>query len=279
MSARKHPATSRGIPRTWTLAEISEVAACPHADNMSGTDRVEERRIWVATVARMQEQIDALLSERGGSVWVWQRDGGNELETLVCPVLIHADDLREILRRSERLLSAICEHHGQRADDRCQLDDAKLYVAAGLEPADVTMPPRDVFLANCARFYDRRCKAGNWPTYQELEATVAALQEELADAERGEEDSTAAFNAGFAACVAGEDYDNERAEEWCVGYSWAAYDSLSSSITQARERAESVANALLMVLQSNALPSRLRGAIEEVHRQIDGIARAGIRRG
>ncbi len=39
---------------------------------------------------------EMLKRERDGEVWVWQRDGGNEIESLACPVLIQAHDLRAL---------------------------------------------------------------------------------------------------------------------------------------------------------------------------------------
>jgi hypothetical protein len=34
-------------------------------------------------------------------------------------------------------------------------------------------------LVNCARFIDRRCEAGGWPTYAELEAEIVRLKKAL----------------------------------------------------------------------------------------------------
>jgi hypothetical protein len=70
----------------------------------------------------------------------------------------------------ERLRAAIRKHRDQHGDDRCWLDDQELYKVLGdqNEP-DNSMPPKEQFLANCSRYYDRRCVEGEWPTYQELE--------------------------------------------------------------------------------------------------------------
>jgi hypothetical protein len=88
---------------------------------------------------------------------------------------------------ARRLRAAIVKHRSQRADDRCHQDDLELYAALGDGvQADNTMPPREEFLANCARFYDRRCQGGDWPSYQQLEAENARLRllVEAADALR-----------------------------------------------------------------------------------------------
>lgn len=34
-------------------------------------------------------------------------------------------------------------------------------------------------LKNCARFIDRRCEGGGWPTYRELEEKLAASRKEV----------------------------------------------------------------------------------------------------
>ena len=76
-----------------------------------------------------------------------------------------------------RLHAAIVEHHGQKADDRCIEDDARLYAAAGLPPADHRVGDKAAMLENCTRFIKRRCEAGGWPTYQELEAALQQYPE------------------------------------------------------------------------------------------------------
>lgn len=81
-----------------------------------------------------------------------------------------------------RLRAAIAEHHAQKADDRCIEDDDRLYAAAGLPPCDRRVGDKAAMLASCARFIERRCEAGGWPAYAELEAEVARLREELARA-------------------------------------------------------------------------------------------------
>lgn len=83
-------------------------------------------------------------------------------------------------RRYAALLAAVRDHHAQRADDRCWLDDAKVYAAAGLPPGDPRVGDKAAMLANCERFVRLRCEAGGpWETYAALEAEVAALREAL----------------------------------------------------------------------------------------------------
>lgn len=82
-----------------------------------------------------------------------------------------------------KLRLAIMLHRDQHGDDRCWLDDLELYKALGdMVVADNTMPIRETFLANCARYYERRCSAGEWPTYQELETRLASFKAALTQA-------------------------------------------------------------------------------------------------
>lgn len=69
----------------------------------------------------------------------------------------------------ELLLNAIKDHHAQKADDRCIFDDDKLYTAAGLPTCDRRVGNKLEMVANCARFIDKRCEEGGWPSYVEIE--------------------------------------------------------------------------------------------------------------
>ena len=46
---------------------------------------------------KLSDENAALQRERQGEVWYWQGDGEDHLESLACPVLIEADDLRALL--------------------------------------------------------------------------------------------------------------------------------------------------------------------------------------
>lgn len=77
----------------------------------------------------------------------------------------------------ERLREAIATHRAQKADDRCIEDDDRLYAALhdGV-PCDRRVGSKDAMLANCARFIERRCEGGGWPSYVDLEAEVVRLR-------------------------------------------------------------------------------------------------------
>ena len=78
--------------------------------------------------------------------------------------------------RVETLLAAIQEHHRQKADDRCWLDDVKLYAAAGLAPPDNRIGDPAAMLENCKRYIAQRCQGGAWKSYAELENENKLLQ-------------------------------------------------------------------------------------------------------
>jgi hypothetical protein len=93
------------------------------------------------------------------------------------------DRNRELVRQVDRLFSAIKEHHAQKADDRCWEDDLKLYLAAGLHPCDRRVGDKAAMLANCARFIERRCTQGHWPSYVDLERRIRELEDKIAGLE------------------------------------------------------------------------------------------------
>jgi len=102
-------------------------------------------------------------------------------------------DVPRLLAEVERLREAIFRHREQKADDRCIEDDDRLYAALGDGiKCDRRVGDKEAMLRNCARFIDRRCEGGGWPSYAELEAENARLQAEVAelralDEQRGED--------------------------------------------------------------------------------------------
>lgn len=89
------------------------------------------------------------------------------------PMSIDKNRVLSVLVFAEKLKAAVVLHHAQRGDDRCWLDDAELYKAAGLGPAKTGLPQRDVFLANCARFHDtRQAPADPYVTVEQMVAEV-----------------------------------------------------------------------------------------------------------
>jgi hypothetical protein len=84
--------------------------------------------------------------------------------------------------RIAELEAAIKQHRDQKLDDRCWLDDQKLYaVLKDGNTGDNSTPPMDAMLANCKRFLEKRCSPGDWKTYQELETENAKLRKQLED--------------------------------------------------------------------------------------------------
>lgn len=61
-------------------------------------------REWEGRVLKLEREVDALRRElvahrekAQGNYWAWQGDGSDHVESLVCPVLIPAEDLKELL--------------------------------------------------------------------------------------------------------------------------------------------------------------------------------------
>lgn len=58
-----------------------------------------------------------------------------------------------------KLRSAIRYHRDQKGDDRCWLDDIKLYEALPeTGNAELTLPPKEEFLGSCKKFWE--CRQG-----------------------------------------------------------------------------------------------------------------------
>lgn len=74
---------------------------------------------------------------------------------------IDAMDAAALRQEVERLREGIRLHRDEKGHDRCWVDDLRLYELLPEKlPADTTLPPREEFLKNCARFYENR---GNCP--------------------------------------------------------------------------------------------------------------------
>jgi sarcosine oxidase delta subunit len=78
---------------------------------------------------------------------------------------------------AERLRAAIFKHRSQKADDRCIEDDDELYAALGDGiKCDRRVGDKLAMLTNCARFIERRCEGGGWPSYADLESEIERLR-------------------------------------------------------------------------------------------------------
>lgn len=88
--------------------------------------------------------------------------------------------VKELERHVQRLTTAIRTHRDEHGDDRCWMDDERLYEVLG----DGIKHDRRVgcqlaMAANCIRFIKNRTEGGHWPTYAELEQRVKDLTLEL----------------------------------------------------------------------------------------------------
>lgn len=112
-------------------------------------------------------------------------------------------EVSRLREENERLRKAIVEHRSQKADDRCIEDDDKLYAVLndGIK-CDRQVGSKEAMLKNCARFIERRCEAGKWPTYVDLEAEIEELRKALAAIrDRGECESVSR-GCGCSYCTA-----------------------------------------------------------------------------
>lgn len=81
-----------------------------------------------------------------------------------------------VIRTLVGVAAAVVYCHAQRRDDRCWMDVAKVYEAAGLPPPDASVGDQAAMLENCKRYVEVHCTGGPWPSYRELEAEVAWLK-------------------------------------------------------------------------------------------------------
>lgn len=82
-------------------------------------------------------------------------------------------------KRKDELEKAIRSHRDAKGDDRCWLDDEALYAVLGEGNGSLTLPSKEIFLANCAKYHECRqppfqqpitnIKKGRWVTAEEME--------------------------------------------------------------------------------------------------------------
>lgn len=100
-----------------------------------------------------------------------------------CPVYQKwANDLMmaSLTGRIKKLEDAIRAHRSQLADDRCIEDDDRLYAVLGDGvTCDRRVGSKAEMLSNCARFIERRCESGYWPSYQDLRADLKIVLSNL----------------------------------------------------------------------------------------------------
>ena len=65
-------------------------------------------------------------------------------------------EIRKQTNKVQMLLDAIREHRDARGNDRCWIDDEKLYRLIPDHQALTLLPEKDMFLGNCARFHANR---------------------------------------------------------------------------------------------------------------------------
>ncbi len=84
----------RPAPESGRVSEVDEDPAwieC-HEDG-----KPTAAMAWRTEALSWKEKFLRLRDKEGDDIWLWQDDGGNNPESLACPVLMRADQLREIL--------------------------------------------------------------------------------------------------------------------------------------------------------------------------------------
>lgn len=176
---RDGPAFGTG-PEGW---REKAAASGPGPESSGGTMRRDVvRQICEEVIAGKDTENQATLAGKGVALAVILPEVLDELERTeaengrltrdvggaVGRVL---EDMEQLIRERDRLKAAIVTHRNQKADDRCVADDDRLYEALGDNVrCDRRVGDKAAMLANCARFIDRRCEGGGWPSYAELEA-------------------------------------------------------------------------------------------------------------
>lgn len=72
-------------------------------------DAMKRTEYWQSEAVRQQELVTRLVEERGESVWLWQGDGGDDVQSLTCPVLMSADQARQMVSKREAAEAKLAE--------------------------------------------------------------------------------------------------------------------------------------------------------------------------
>lgn len=131
----------------------------------------------------------------------------------------------ELEAKNVALLAAIKEHRDQRGDDRCWLDDKKLYAITGevTDEGDAALPPREVFLANCARYFE--CRQSGAPYFARDNAlnSVRDLEEKITQMEIMDRRVCADYEERVSDIQAGYDVQVTRVKSLEAALEWASW--------------------------------------------------------
>lgn len=129
-------------------------------------------------------EADDRIQELEAAVEKWKAQsfrplGDNHHNAALCP---HCGGLaRKIKKKLGRLVAAIRKHHAARGHDKCWQTDCDLYRAAGLEPGEPLLPPREEFRRRCREYEAGQYSDGSSSAAEALAA--APWAEMLAQAE------------------------------------------------------------------------------------------------
>lgn len=97
------------------------------------------------------DRIEAMAADRG-ETWDLSPNDQDALRAILA-------EIARLRSEVETLKGAIRQHRDERGDDRCWLDDTRLYAVLGegdVDGYEATLPPREDFLASCKRYWEQR---------------------------------------------------------------------------------------------------------------------------
>ena len=83
---------------------------------------------WKTEVDRYRDEINTRHDKDKGNFWYWQGDGEDHLESLTCPVLIRAEDLRAIAKQLDEAAGLLRRGLNVNAFEAELYDDAEAFV-------------------------------------------------------------------------------------------------------------------------------------------------------
>lgn len=71
---------------------------CEHVERLHNivSGHIEQALRYERIIADLRKQVALHEARQRGDYWIWQGDGNDHLESLTCPIIIQAKDLREL---------------------------------------------------------------------------------------------------------------------------------------------------------------------------------------
>ena len=89
-------------------AEVADRLAKTADSAVRTTERLtDEIKRMAVEIGKLKGELALRRAKEAGEYWCWQGDGGDHLDTLVCPVLIPASELLKLKRWCEQTISGL----------------------------------------------------------------------------------------------------------------------------------------------------------------------------